>query len=53
VYFAKPWTYQVNMQRLDFPRVLPARCADNEVDTAHMLPLPGATHTNPPTLPEK
>lgn len=53
VYYEKPWTYRLNVERLDFPRLLPARCADNEVDTQHMLPLPGAIHANPPTLPKK
>jgi hypothetical protein len=51
VYYAKPWTYQLNVERLDFPRLLPARCADNEVDTEHMLPTLGAEHENPPTFP--
>lgn len=51
VYYAKPWTYQLKVARLDFPRLLPARCADNEVDAEHMQPLPGAIHTNPPTFP--
>ena len=52
VFFTKPWTYQREVERLDFPRLLPARCADNEVDVEQMLPLPGATHANPPTFPE-
>jgi hypothetical protein len=51
VFFAKPWTYQLNVERLDFPRLLPARCADNEVDTEHMQSLPGAIHEHPPTFP--
>ncbi len=52
VFFTKPWTYQREVERLDFPRLLPARCADNEVDSEHMLPTLGATHENPPTFPE-
>ena len=52
VFFTKPWTYQLPMERLDFPRLLPARCADNELDAEHMLPTPGADHDNPPTFPE-
>ena len=52
VFFTKPWTYQLEVERLDFPRLLPARCADNEVDSEQMLPLLGATHENPPTFPE-
>ena len=52
VFFTKPWTYQLDVERLDFPRLLPARCADNEVDSEQMLPLLGATHENPPTFPE-
>ena len=52
VFFTKPWTYQREVECLDFPRLLPARCADNEVDSEQMLPLPGATHENPPTFPE-
>ena len=52
VFFTKPWTYRLPMARVDFPRLLPARCADNEVDAEHMQSLPGADHENPPTLPE-
>ena len=51
VFFAQPWTYQNEVERLDFPRMLPARCADGEVDVEHMLPVPGATHETPPTFP--
>ena len=51
IFFTKPWTYQLAMARVDFPRLLPARCADNEVDAPHMLSLPGADHENPPTFP--
>jgi hypothetical protein len=53
VFFTKPWTYQRDLERLDFPRLLPARCADGEVDVEHMLPVPGATHETPPTFPEE
>ena len=52
VFFTKPWTYQREVERLDFPRLLPARCTDNELDSENMLPLLGATHENPPTFPE-
>ena len=52
MFFTKPWTYQLAMERLDFPRLLPARRADNELDEEHMLPTPGAIHENPPTFPE-
>ncbi len=51
MFFTKPWTYQLPMARVDFPRLLPARCADNELDAPHMLPTPGADHENPPTMP--
>ena len=53
VFFTKPWTYQLDVNRLDFPRLLPDRCADNEVDTENMLPTLGAEHENPPTMPDK
>ena len=52
VFFTRPWTYQLPMARVDFPRLIPARCADNEVDAEHMMPTPGAEHQNPPTFPE-
>ena len=52
MFFTKPWTYQLPMARLDYPRLLPARCADNEVDAEHMMSLPGADHENPPTFPQ-
>jgi len=52
VFFTKPWTYRLDVNRLDFPRLLPDRCADNEVDTENMLPMLGADHENPPTLPD-
>ena len=51
VFFQKPWTYQVEVERVDFPRLLPARCADGEVDAEHMLPTLGAEHEKPPTFP--
>ena len=51
VFYEQPWTYQIEVERLDFPRLLPARCADGEVDAEHMLPTLGATHQNPPTMP--
>jgi hypothetical protein len=51
VFFAKPWTYQLKVDRLDFPRLIPDRCDDNEVDAAHMLPTPGAIHKVTPTMP--
>ena len=52
VFYTKPWTYQLEVNRLDFPRLLPDRCADNEVDTEQMLPTLGADHENPPTMPD-
>jgi hypothetical protein len=51
VFFVKPWTYRLDVERLDFPRLIPDRCDDNEVDAQHMLPTPGAIHTNPPKMP--
>ncbi len=51
VFFQKPWTYQLNVERLDFPRLIPDRCDDNEIDAEHMLPTPGAIHKVPPTMP--
>jgi hypothetical protein len=52
VFYTKPWTYRIEVSRLDFPRLLPARCADGEVDAAHMLPTLGAEHKVPPTFPD-
>jgi hypothetical protein len=51
VFFVKPWTYRLDVERLDFPRLIPDRCDDNEVDAQHMLPTPGAIHANPPKMP--
>jgi hypothetical protein len=48
VFFEHPWKYQLKLARLDFPRLIPARCADNEVDADHMRPTPGTIHKNPP-----
>jgi len=53
VFYAKPWTYQLEVERLDFPRLMPARCADGEVDAEHMLPTLGAEHEIPPTFPDQ
>jgi hypothetical protein len=52
VYYTKPWTYRLEVSRVDFPRLLPARCADGEVDAEHMLPTLGAEHKIPPTFPD-
>lgn len=51
VFFTKPFTYSRDVNRLDFPRLLPARCADNERDAAHaQTGIVGAQHRNKSVL---
>jgi hypothetical protein len=44
-FFTKPWTYGTNLQRED-TRIMPAFCAENERDAAHMMPTIGGRHRN-------
>ena len=52
VFFVKPFTYSIVKSRVnprEVPRILPAICNENEIDAAHIMPLP-PSHRTPPTF---